>query len=41
MNIIQFSARQPLTRTKMNYIHYKISDEIESKTHQNWEETGA
>jgi hypothetical protein len=41
MNIIHFFARQSLTGTKMNYIHYKTSDEIESKTHQNWEETGA
>jgi hypothetical protein len=30
-----------LTRTKMNYIHYKTSDDPESRIHQNWEETSA
>jgi hypothetical protein len=41
MNIIHFFVRQPLTYGKMNYIHYKTSDDPEGRIHQNWEETGA
>jgi hypothetical protein len=41
MNIIHFFMRQPLTSLKMNYIHYKTSDDPTVRNHQNWEETGA
>jgi hypothetical protein len=41
MNIIHFFMRQPLTSLKMNYIHYKTSDDPKGRIHQNWEEIGA
>jgi hypothetical protein len=41
MNTIHFLVRQPLTRTKMNYIHYKTSDDPESRIPSNWEEAAA